>query len=59
MSPLVDCFDGYISNWTIGLSPNAELVNTMLKDYIDTLSDDEKELEQMKTKLLIEIDKLS
>ena len=58
LSPLVDCFDGYISNWTIGLSPNAELVNTMLKDYIDTLSDDEKELEQMKTKLLIEIDKL-
>lgn len=42
LSPLVDCFDGYISNWTIGLSPNAELVNTMLKDYIDTLSDDEK-----------------
>ena len=41
LSPLVDCFDGYISNWTIGLSPNAELVNTMLKDYIDTLSDDE------------------
>ena len=58
LSPLVDCFDGYISNWTIGLSPNADLVNTMLKDYIDTLSDDEKELEQMKTKLLIEIDKL-
>ena len=42
LSPLVDCFDGYISNWTIGLSPNAELVNTMLKDYIDTLNSDEK-----------------
>ncbi len=42
LSPLVDCFDGYISNWTIGLSPNAQLVNTMLKDYINTLNEDER-----------------
>ena len=42
LSPLVDCFDGYISNWTIGLSPNKELVNTMLKNYISSLNENEK-----------------
>lgn len=29
MSRIVDCFDGYLSTWTIGLHPNANLVNTM------------------------------
>ena len=42
LSCMVDCFDGYISSWTIGLSPNAESVNTMLNDVIDGLKDDEK-----------------
>lgn len=42
LSPLVDCFDGYVPKWTIGLSPNKQLVNTMLEDYIKTLKDDEK-----------------
>ena len=28
-------------SWNIGTSPNAELVNTMLEDAIDTLSDSE------------------
>ena len=31
LSALVDCFDGLLPTWTIGLSPNAELVNTLLE----------------------------
>ena len=42
LSPMIDCFDGYVLSWTIGLSPNANLVNTMLKDVISGLKDDEK-----------------
>ena len=42
LSPMVDCFDGFITSWTIGLSPNANLVNTMLIDVINRLKDDEK-----------------
>ena len=42
LSPMIDCFDGYVLSWTIGLSPNAELVNTMLKDTINQLDVDEK-----------------
>lgn len=30
LSPVIDCFDGLVVSWTIGTSPNAELVNTML-----------------------------
>ena len=30
LSPIVDCFDGLLPSWTIGTSPNAELVNSML-----------------------------
>lgn len=30
LSPIIDCFDGLPVSWTIGTSPNAELVNTML-----------------------------
>lgn len=30
ISPIIDCFDGLPVSWTIGTSPNAELVNTML-----------------------------
>ena len=41
LSPMIDCFDGYVLSWTIGLSPNAELVNTMLKDTINQLDVDE------------------
>ena len=37
LSPMVDCFDGYVTSWTIGLSPNSELVNTMLIDVINGL----------------------
>lgn len=38
LSPLVDCFDGLIASWSISTTPNAELVNTMLEDYISTLN---------------------
>ena len=42
LSPLIDCFDGQITSWTIGTSPNAELVNTMLSSAAEALSSDEK-----------------
>ena len=42
LSPMIDCFDGYVKSWTIGLSPNADFVNTMLKDTIAELHENEK-----------------
>ena len=42
LSPMIDCFDGYVKSWTIGLSPNVSLVNTMLKDTITKLNENEK-----------------
>jgi transposase InsO family protein/transposase-like protein len=41
LSPVLDCFDGYLPSWTISTSPDAELVNAMLDLAIDTLDDDE------------------
>ena len=41
LSPMIDCFDGMISAWSIGTSPNAELVNTMLDTTIAGLKEDE------------------
>ena len=41
LSALVDCFDGLLPTWTIGLRPNAELVNTMLDNGIALLNDSE------------------
>ena len=41
LSPLLDCFDGALVSWTIGTSPNAELVNTMLDIGIETLTEGE------------------
>lgn len=41
LSPILDCFDGLVVSWTIGTSPNATLVNTMLDDAISTLNTDE------------------
>lgn len=32
LSPIIDCFDGLPVSWTIGTSPSAELVNTMLDE---------------------------
>lgn len=39
LSPIIDCFDGLPVAWTIGTSPNAELVNTMLDTAIKNLPD--------------------
>lgn len=44
LSPIIDCFDGLPVSWTIGTSPDAELVNTMLDDAISTLSPNEHPL---------------
>lgn len=41
LSPMIDCFDGMAVSWTIGTSPDAELVNTMLDDAISNLTDAE------------------
>lgn len=39
LSPIIDCFDGMVVSWTIGTSPDAELVNTMLDAAIETVTD--------------------
>ena len=41
LSPVIDCFDGLVVSWTIGTSPDAELVNTMLDSAICSLTDGE------------------
>lgn len=41
LSPIVDCFDGLLISWSIGTSPNAELVNSMLDAAILTLNTEE------------------
>ncbi len=41
LSPIIDCFDGLPVSWTIGTSPDAELVNTMLDNAIRTLKESE------------------
>ena len=41
LSPLLDCFDGGLVTWKIGTSPSARLVNTMLDDGINQLSEGE------------------
>ena len=41
LSPIIDCFDGYLPSWTIGTSPDAELVNSMLDAATATLMPDE------------------
>jgi len=37
LSPMIDCFDGMVVSWSIGTSPDAELVNTMLDAAIETV----------------------
>lgn len=44
LSPIIDCFDGMAVSWTIGTSPNAQLVNTMLTKAIEILDDSEHPL---------------
>ena len=42
LSPIIDCFDGMVVSWTIGRSPSAELVNTMLDIAISKLKPEER-----------------
>lgn len=44
LSPIIDCFDGLITSWAIGTSPDAELVNTMLDRAVATLGKEERPL---------------
>ena len=41
LSPIVDCFDGFIVSWTIGISPSASLANKMLEKATATLKENE------------------
>lgn len=41
LSPIIDCFDGMVPAWSIGMRPNAELVNTMLDAAVSTLDEGE------------------
>lgn len=41
LSPIVDCFDGMAVSWTIGTSPDAEMVNSMLDAAVSLLGKDE------------------
>lgn len=41
LSPIIDCFDGTIASWTVGVSLDAALVNRMLDKAIALLEDDE------------------
>ena len=37
LSPMIDCFDGMVVSWTIGTSPDSDLVNAMLDTAIAAL----------------------
>ncbi|CAM2198018.1 protein of unknown function [Paraburkholderia kururiensis] len=38
----LDVFDGMVVSWSIGTSPDAELVNTMLDAAIETVTEDDE-----------------
>jgi putative transposase len=38
LSPIIDCFDGLVVSWSLGTTPDAELVNTMLDSAIETVA---------------------
>ena len=38
LSPIIDCFDGLVVSWSLGTTPVAELVNTMLDTAIKTVA---------------------
>lgn len=42
LSPIIDCFDGLAVSWSIGTSPGAKLVNTMLDNATSTLGSDDR-----------------
>ena len=41
LSPMIDCFDGFLTAWTIGTAPDAVLVNEMLEKATQKLSESE------------------
>lgn len=41
LSPIVDCFDGKLISWRIGIHPNSELANGALIDACETLEKNE------------------
>lgn len=41
LSPIIDCFDGTVISWTVGVSPDAALVNRMLDKAVDLLGEAE------------------
>ena len=41
LSPMIDCFDGLVVSWSIGTRPDAELVNTMLDEAVESIADNE------------------
>ncbi|WP_144022117.1 IS3 family transposase [Caballeronia sordidicola] len=42
LSPMIDCFDGLVISWSIGTSPDADLVNTMLDAAVETVANSEE-----------------
>ena len=42
LSPIVDCFDGILSYWTISTTPNSVLVNDILDGAISRLKETER-----------------
>lgn len=38
LSPIIDCFDGLVVSWSVGVRPGAELVNSMLDAAIETIA---------------------
>ena len=41
LSPMIDCFDGFVVSWTIGTSPSADLANGMLDEAVSMLDGSE------------------
>jgi len=42
LSPVIDCFDGKVVSWSISKSPNAQLVNSMLAEATQQLSEGQR-----------------
>lgn len=42
LSPMIDCFDGMVVSWSIGTSPDAGMVNSMLDNAISTLAENDR-----------------
>lgn len=38
LSPVIDCFDGLVVSWSIGTRPDANLVNSMLDEAMETVT---------------------